>query len=68
MDTKSEYGKVADITREKILIFDNIIIAKKDLLRALSWFDFLPTHLVDSHDQESKDNLIKIVNYLTRKA
>lgn len=60
-----------DITKENfhkedLIIIDNVIIYKKDLLRAISWIDFLKEKDLHEEDRKALSNLIKIVNYITR--
>ncbi len=43
-----------------------IPIYKKDLLRSLSWLDFVPDAAIDQDDISAKDSILKIINYLTR--
>ena len=49
-----------------IIVGDKLHIYKSDLLRALSWFDFLHDTEMCQEDQQSKDNILKIINYITR--
>lgn len=50
----------------KGIIVGHLHLYKTDLLRALSWLDFLDESLFEQEDEETKNNLIKIINYMTR--
>jgi hypothetical protein len=57
-----------EVSKDKFLILDSLFLNKKDLLRALSWFDFVALNDIQSEDKVAKDNILKLVNYLTRNA
>lgn len=52
---------------EKLCLLDSkVAIYKRDLLRAISWLEFVPEPLRDSEDEQARNHIIKIINYLTR--
>jgi len=55
-----------DTPKEKGIYIDHVFLRKKDLLRVLSWFDFIETNKSTEEDIKSKELIIKIINYLTR--
>lgn len=60
MDTRK------DLNKEKVVIIDDIVLYKKDLLRAISWMDFLSDQDINDKDKKAFENIMKIVNYITR--
>lgn len=57
---------ITEIKKEKAIILGKLIIYKKDLLRALSWIDFLPENELKEKDKIAAENIVKLVNYITR--
>ena len=57
-----------DINNEDYILIDTLFLKKSDLLRAISWLDFVPENKLHEKDEEAKNSLIKIINYLTRNA
>lgn len=55
-----------ETTKDKIIILEKVILYKKDLIRALSWIDFVPDREISPEDEMALINLLKIINYLTR--
>ena len=45
---------------------EEIIINREHLLQVLSWIDFIPKKNIAEKDMQSRETIIKIINYLTR--
>ena len=56
------------LSRDKVLYLDKVILCRGDLLSALSWFDFIAKDQLSDADKDAKENLLKVINYLTRQA
>lgn len=52
--------------RDNLLVFDDLVISRDDLLRALSWSSLIPAGSLNEKDKKSIENLFKLINYLTR--
>jgi hypothetical protein len=53
------------VTKGKlILVHDTLAITQFDLLRALSWLDFVGE--LNEEDKRCRDNILKIINFITR--
>jgi hypothetical protein len=52
--------------KEELILIGKNILYKKDLLRAISWIDFLPENSLHENDKQALENIIKIINYITR--
>lgn len=52
--------------KEKGAFIGDIFLKKKDLLRALSWFDLVNDPLITEEDRRARENLIRIITFLTR--
>jgi hypothetical protein len=62
-NTQAPQTQPKDIT----LTFESVIVSRNDILQAISWLSLMNQNLVTKTDKEAKDNLFKIVDYMTRK-
>lgn len=59
MDVKSERQK-------KIYFDDGVIVTKDELIRCLSWLDFIPETYVDNEDIRTRDSILRLITFITR--
>lgn len=55
-----------DQYEDAAFFFDKLSIDREDLLQSLSWLCFIPENSIEEKDKRARDNLLKVISYLTR--